>query len=278
MLYDAKNFLIIAFLLTLLVGCGEDKTPEKRTAFRSIKEVPSSSWKRLSEKKIYFGHQSVGVNIIDGMKGILKGNSQFRLNIVETNNPASFESPLFAHSRIGRNRNPSSKIESFAKLMNEGIGNKADFAFFKFCYVDISYSTDLDKIFREYTSTMLNLSEKYPETKFIHITVPLISKETGIKPVLKRILRRPLRDYEENIRRTKYNEMLRKQYDGKEPLFDLAKIESTLTDGTRLSYKKDGKFIFALIPDYTHDGGHLNEYGRKIVAEQLLIYLASFLQ
>ena len=72
--------------------------------------------------------------------------------------------------------------------------------------------------------------------------------------------------------------MLRKQYDGKEPLFDLAKIESTLTDGMRLSYKKDGKSIFALIPDYTHDGGHLNEYGRKIVAEQLLIYLASFLE
>ena len=34
-----------------------------------------------------------------------------------------------------------------------------------------------------------------------------------------------------------------------------------------------GKTYYSLISEYTRDGGHLNERGRKIVAEQLLIFL-----
>jgi hypothetical protein len=69
--------------------------------------------------------------------------------------------------------------------------------------------------------------------------------------------------------------MLRKEYTGKEPIFDLAALESTNPDGTRLSFTQNGKTAYALVPTYTTDGGHLNEQGRKLVAEQLLIFLAS---
>ncbi len=68
--------------------------------------------------------------------------------------------------------------------------------------------------------------------------------------------------------------MLIKQYEGKEPIFDIAKIESTFPDGTRSSFTKDGKTYYSMVPEYTYDGGHLNETGRKKVAEQLLILLA----
>jgi len=43
----------------------------------------------------------------------------------------------------------------------------------------------------------------------------------------------------------------------KEPLFDLAAIESTAPDGTRASFMKDGKTYYQMVSDYTHDGGHL---------------------
>jgi len=38
--------------------------------------------------------------------------------------------------------------------------------------------------------------------------------------------------------------------------------------------KKRDQKVFIMLPQYTTDGGHLNEEGRKIVAEQLLIVLA----
>ena len=68
--------------------------------------------------------------------------------------------------------------------------------------------------------------------------------------------------------------MLLKKYEGKEPILDIAKIESTFPNGTRCSFTRDGKTYYSMVPEYTYDGGHLNELGRKKVAEQLLILLA----
>ncbi|MEF9476235.1 MAG: hypothetical protein L0958_06070, partial [Candidatus Mariimomonas ferrooxydans] len=58
-------------------------------------------------------------------------------------------------------------------------------------------------------------------------------------------------------------------------LFDLALIESTDSEGGMATFKKCGKSFYSLVPSYTNDGGHLNEDGRRIVAEQLLIFLAN---
>ena len=68
---------------------------------------------------------------------------------------------------------------------------------------------------------------------------------------------------------------MRKEYEGKAAFFDLARIESTFRDGRRASYSRDGRTYDCLVPEYTYDGGHLNDLGRKILAEQLLIFLAN---
>ena len=54
-----------------------------------------------------------------------------------------------------------------------------------------------------------------------------------------------------------------------------AKIESSYPDGSREYFVKDNKAYYSLIPAYTNDGGHLNETGRKIVASELIRFLAS---
>ena len=46
--------------------------PEEKVSFPSIKDVPAEKWKRLSQKKIYFGHQSVGNNIINGIEDLMR--------------------------------------------------------------------------------------------------------------------------------------------------------------------------------------------------------------
>ncbi len=81
-------------------------------------------------------------------------------------------------------------------------------------------------------------------------------------------------EYDDNIARNDFNKLLFEEFIGKEPLFDIAGIESTGYDGKRSAFKKAGKSFYSLAPEYTQDGGHLNETGRKRVAEQLLIFLA----
>jgi hypothetical protein len=67
---------------------------------------------------------------------------------------------------------------------------------------------------------------------------------------------------------------MRREYGGREPLFDLAAVESTRPDGSRETLSLGGKTAFALHPGYTNDGSHLNEVGRRRAAEALLTLLA----
>ena len=275
MLFMHISLLIIFLLSTVLIGCNGEKMPEKPTHLPLIKDIQGSAWKKLSKKRIYFGHQSVGFNIIDGIKYVMKENPQIKLNIVETNDPSEFNTPLFAHSRVGKNMDPRSKIDAFANFMEKGIGDNANIAFFKFCYVDVTARTVIDKVFDDYKNTMSRLKESYPRTKFIHMSVPLTVRQTGIKAWIKKLIGRPISGYYDNIKRNQFNELLRKEYNGKEPVFDLAMIESTFPDGSRSSFTKEGRSYYSLVSDYTDDGGHLNDKGRKIIAEQLLILLSN---
>jgi len=252
--------------------------PGKIVLSDPTKSIPGSTWKKLSEKKIYFGHQSVGFNIIDGIKDVMKEDPRIKLNIVQTSDPSAFKTPVFAHSAVGENTDPGSKCDDFVKLMEKGIGKSVDFAFLKFCYVDVTEGTDMQKVFDTYSSTLNLLKEKYPKTTFIHITIPLTSKQTGIKTfvknMIKKVIGKTVRSYRDNIKRNEFNEMLMKEYEGKDPIFDLAKIESTFPDGKRSTVTKEGKSFYSLVPEYTYDGGHLNELGRKMAAQKLLVLLA----
>jgi hypothetical protein len=268
--------LSILACLILTISCNNgDKMTEQTTQFPKIKDVPESAWKKLSQKKIYFGHQSVGFNIMDGITDLMKENPQIKLNIVETSNQADFKVGIFAHSRVGKNRDCKSKNNELMDFMRKGIGKKADLAFFKYCYVDITARTDIDKTFDEYKKTMTVMKNEYPSATFIHITTPLVSlKPTGLKAWIKKIIGRFDGNVEDNIKRNKFNERMRKEFGKKDHMFDLATIESTYPDGKRCTFNKDGKTHYAMVPTYTNDGGHLNELGRKVVAQQLLIFLA----
>ena len=80
-----------------------------------LKPVSENDWAELSQKKIYFGHQSVGFNIIDGIKDLMAENISLNLKIKETDNPDEFDGALFGHSRVGQNKDGQSKIDDFQK-------------------------------------------------------------------------------------------------------------------------------------------------------------------
>jgi hypothetical protein len=269
-----RNILVCCMLVAFLSGCKESKVIYEKGELQSMNTVPETAWKELSQKKIFFGHQSVGDNIIDGINIVMQSNSSITLNILKTNDYQSFNRPVFAHSSIGRNDDTDSKINAFNDYIRKGIGNKADIAFFKFCFWDIRNGTDVKTVFDHYKAKLAELKSLYPKTRFIHFTVPLMSYQNGIIDKMKRAFDMTIESDLDNIRRNELNEMIRKEYGGKEPVFDISMVESTLRDGQRTAFIKDGRTYYYLASEYTNDGGHLNDNGKRIVAEQLLIFLA----
>ncbi|WKZ32619.1 MAG: hypothetical protein QY316_12005 [Thermodesulfobacteriota bacterium] len=240
----------------------------------NIDSITEKAWASLAKKRIYFGHQSVGNNILDGISDVMKERPSVRLTVSETSDPRAFGGPVFAHSRVGKNQDPLSKNMEFARFVEAGIGGKADFAFFKYCYIDINSGTDARTLFSEYRTTLAALKAKYPETTFIHVTVPVTVVQTGWKVTVKKVIGRPIGGYADNIRRNEFNELLLKEYSGKEPVFDLAAVESLARGGGKTGFTANGRHYLSMTPEYASDGRHLNERGRKAVAEELLAFLA----
>jgi len=253
------------------------RTDSTKITLPSIDDVPAEHWAKLANKKIFFGHQSVGYNIIDGISDILNERDYIKLNIIEARETSAFDKPVFAHSQVGMNTKPFSKIKRFVEIMDSGVGDKVDIAFFKFCYVDIMRDSNPREIFDSYSAALKELKVRYPETQFLHITVPIRSVPKGIKRNLKQSVKLLIGKpgfFEDNIMRRSYNELLKDAYSKTEALFDLAMIESVNTSGFRCHAIKGAEKVWVMAPEYTDDGGHLNSLGRRKVAEQLLIILS----
>ena len=69
--------------------------------------------------------------------------------------------------------------------------------------------------------------------------------------------------------------LLRERFGGSDHIFDLALLESTRPDGSRAYSRYFGDKAFMLAPEWTDDGGHLNEAAQYHVAERLLVFLAT---
>ena len=141
----------------------------------------------------------------------------------------------------------------------------------KFCYVDFNRSTEVKNVFKAYEETLRSLEVYYPKVRFIHLTVPLMTQQVGIKAVIKRILGMEIYGARENLKRQEFNKLVRNSYD---IVFDLAMIEATYPDGTLNEHVFGGEQYYSLVSDYTYDGGHLNKTGAKLVASELLKFLS----
>jgi hypothetical protein len=271
----------ITSLLTVLLlfqGCQKETTMSKNVTGESLDAVSGAAWEKLAGKRIFFGHQSVGMNMLDGVSVLLKEHPAIRLNIVKYADPSMFQSPVFAHAEVGRNGDPISKCEAFEHVLETGVGSRADIAFFKFCYMDFSGEAEVLKTFDTYQAMIRRVKEKYPNLTLVHVTVPLTRMDTGLsaglKILVKKVLGKKSGGAYANVGRERMNDLLRKTYGGKDPLFDLATIESTSTSGEPVTFRHEGKMYPSLYSDYTSDGGHLNENGKRILATRLLLFLA----
>jgi hypothetical protein len=194
--------------------------------------------------KVYFGHQSVGANVIEG------------LHELEIEHPGG---PILTDSFIGQNGDPEGKCDDFNRKFAALI-EKPDVALMKFCYIDFDSATDPAKLFARYAATVDGLQAEYPGVTFIPVTAPLTTSTPGWKLMLKKLMGRADVASAMNAKRAEFNRLLIRHYQGR-TIFDLALAES---GGTA-----------ALLDAYSSDGAHLNALGRKVAAEELIHTLAA---
>jgi hypothetical protein len=235
--------------------------------------VPDQAWRDLAAKRVYFGHQSIGGNIMEGVGDLVRAEPRLGLRVQGVEGlPDS--GGVFAHGTVGRNGEPGLKTDDFARRLEGPLRGRVDVAFHKYCYADILEDTDVAAVFEHYRRTMARLHAEFPGVVFVHVTTPLVRVQSGPRAALKRLLGRSPGRYGGDFARERFNDLMRDAYRGREPLFDLAAVESTRPDGSREAIRVGSRSGFALVPAYTSDNAHLNEAGRRRVAEALLVFLA----
>ncbi len=242
-----------------------------------VYDIKSKNLSSLRRNTILFGHQSIGLNIIDALHDKVKKHDEPLLHISEISDAASVKDPGFYHFRVGKNCDPESKNKGFATFIDNCDQGNIDIAFYKLCYVDIDEHSDINTTFASHRANLDRLKKKHPKTKFVHVTVPLVVVQSGPRAWIKKLIGRKIGGYDDNIQRNAYNKLMRNAYTGLEPLFDLAQYESTRPDGSSMQFAMRGENYFSLVPEYASDGRHLNKQGSAYIALKLLDFLADII-
>lgn len=272
---DIKDYIKSLILLILLMfgGCKETMIEKQDIKTETkIEFINNEALELLKNKKIFFGHMSVGYNIIDGIIDIKSNHAPLSdIYIEESTAPNDLIKSGFYHAKNGKNGFPKSKVDAFKKFLRDNQnGKKFDIAFFKFCYVDFNRDSNVQEIFDYYVRSIGEIKKDFPHLIIVHVTAPLMSHSWGVKEFLKNLLKGDLA----NVKRNQFNALLMNKYKNIDPIYDLAGIESIHSDGTKSSFSYKGKEYLSLAKEYTGDGGHLNRQGRYVAAAELLKILS----
>ena len=130
-----RSLIIMAMTSLVLTACQEAPvdTESMYRMYGSEEQDPGDLISKVSQAKVYFGHQSVGNNILEGVRmweeeeGVVIGN-------VESRDFLSVSEIPWVHFRVGSNADPKSKVDDFADLLSQVSHHDTAIAFFKFCY------------------------------------------------------------------------------------------------------------------------------------------------
>lgn len=233
----------------------------------ALSSMCAPSWRTVARRRVYFGHQSVGRDIIAGLEA-LNGEHGLGMRFVQTRDPSVLAGPAFVDFLAGENTRPATKNRAFVQQLDARPTPDGAIAMLKYCYVDIGELTDVRGMFNDYRVMIEMIRSRHPDVTIVHATLPITSIESRAQAKLKTILGRPtLRSA--NARRHEYNALVRSAFAGREPLYDIAAIEAAGPAGAAVvSPAANG--VDALDNRFTHDGGHLNAFGARAAAAALL--------
>lgn len=263
-----KPWTLTCVLLTVAttLACGQAERQESEMT--AADQVTAAEWDTLAARRVLFGHQSVGGNILDGLQALA---AEAGAPLAVREGRAADGATGLTHFKVGRNGDPQGKINDFADAIESDGDRRADIALMKLCYVDISPDTDVRQLADRYATTLDRLAAQFPRTTFVAVTAPLTAVQPGLKARIKKLLGRTPDGLVANARRTEFNELLRARYAARGRLFDLARCEAETAPPQRY----EGRPVETLDPVLTTDGGHLNALGARRVATQFVKFLAA---
>jgi hypothetical protein len=227
----------------------------------------------VRQHRILFSHHSVGRDLMAGLqRAAARLGGPIRVVPIEKADDA----PAFVSVSGGQNQDPQSKLVFFEQTFRSSTF-QPELAFLKLCYVDFNPHTDVDALFESYQKTIDALKRDYPKTRFAHVTTPLVAKPMQLKERMYRLFGREVWEDTANVKRHAFNQRVMQAYAG-DPIFDLARIESTRPDGSRVDFEHDGRVYYSLANQYTEDGGHLNNLGQDVAALEWVRFMAGALQ
>jgi hypothetical protein len=239
----------------------------------AVSQLSASDLTKVARTRVFFGHQSVGMNILDGVPAVFAAHGIQAPTVEPTRIAPDAGGGLIAHTTIGENTKPLQKIQDFETVIRDGMGKHIDVAVMKLCYIDIAPDTDVDALFAMYRSTMAALQRDYPQVTFVKATVPLTTDPGTLSKLKGKLTGGGGFGPAANAKRERLNELIRKAYAG-DHLFDVAAVESTAPDGSRVSGTYQGQPYFALYDGYATDEGHLNVDGSRRAATAWLSAVA----
>lgn len=242
-------------------------------AATGIDAVTADQWAVLRTRLVFFGHQSVGDDLMAGVEEVLRDMPDIGLRAVATEDPSLMRGSGLFHARIGQNGAPTTKLEAFESIVSDSDVALTGTAILKFCYVDLVPGVDPEALFAEYRETVEALRAAHPGLTIIHVTAPLMTDAGWLRHRYAG-LRGLTSPREGNLVRARYNELLLATYDGREPVFDLARHEATDAAERLHTVRIDGRAVPVLVDAWSSDGAHLNERGRRRIAEAFLVTLA----
>ena len=203
----------------------------------------------LKGHAIYFGHQSVGHNLMQGVDAWIEASGD---GPRRGGDLASAGTGWWIDGYVGENTKPLTKLAAFQANVTAHCA-QLDIAFVKFCYVDSDWfngSTQTPAtLLAAYQDMVAAVHDACPALQLVHLTMPL--QTSG------------------NAEREQYNDLVRAEYGSK--VLDIALLESTRPDGSRA---RDGSNVPVLFADYTDDGGHPNAAASRTLAAALIAHLA----
>src|SRR5438105_8712607 len=101
----ARRILFLFILSGLLTACG-GKPVEQSRPLSSLSHVSPAEWNALANRRVFFGHQSVGANIVAGITDILSSHPEIPIRVVESKDLPGSVIAGFYHAKIGRNEPP----------------------------------------------------------------------------------------------------------------------------------------------------------------------------
>jgi hypothetical protein len=206
--------------------------------------------------RVFFHHMSVGDNVLAGLARVAPSITPTKVDPTQGRVPGT--GPAFLHAMLGGNGSPFGKFDAFkAALTTTGFEQPPDVVLMKLCFVDIDASTDVDALIASYEGAVSAAKRALPGTQVVHVTAPLLPKDTGLKELIKSTLGVKDGNAQGNMKRAAFNTALRTRF-GSDVVFDLAAVEATRPDGSPERFERGGVQYESLYPGYTDDGAHLS--------------------